>query len=91
MNKIIDQCQYEVVEKDIYMNSSKEVIRTRKRLDLEKFRTAYMSTNVNEGIKHEILRNKMKREERMIKEELDSKEIKKVVVKKSDGLTQEEI
>ena len=64
MNKIMDQCKYDVVEKDIYLNSSKEVVRTRKKINLEKFRAAYLSTNVNEGIKHDITWTKIKKEEK---------------------------
>lgn len=90
MNKIIQKCKYEVLEKDIYQNSSKEVIRKKHKIDLVKFRKDYMSTNVNEGIKHEIAWTKMKKEERKIKEEIEKKQIKKVP-KKAGGLTQEEI
>lgn len=94
MRKIIEQCQYEVVEKEIYLHSSKEVVKKRNKLDLEKFKTAYLSTNVNEGIKHEIAWTRMKKEERKLKEEIEKKQVKKTTKKKTDekvGLTQEEI
>ena len=36
MRKIIEQCQYEVVEKEVYLHSSKEIVKKRNKLDLEK-------------------------------------------------------
>lgn len=93
MRKIIEQCQYEVVEKEVYLHSSKEIVKKRNKLDLEKFKTAYMSTNVNEGIKHEIAWTRMKKEERKLKEEIEQKQVKKSTKKKNGavGLTQEDL
>ena len=66
MNKMLEKCKYDVIEKDIYFDSSKEVLRTRQKIDLKQFRAAYLSTNVNEDIKHNITWNKIKKEEKQI-------------------------
>ena len=93
MRKIIEQCQYEVVEKEIYLHTSKEVVKKKNKIDLDKFKTAYLSTNVNEGIRHDLEWTRMKKEERKLKEEIEKKQFKKATKKKngSQGLTQEEI
>ena len=91
MNKIIEQCKYEVTEKDIYLNSSKEIVRIREKIDLSKFRAAYLSTNVNEDIKHQIEWTKVKKEEKKIREEIDKKQIKKTGKKGAGSMTQEEL
>jgi len=66
MNRIIEQCKYEATEKDVNARDGSEVLKKTEKIDLKKFRTAYVSINVNEDIKHQIQQTRMRKQEREI-------------------------
>ena len=71
MNQIVKMCKYDTVETEKSPLDGADVVKRIEKIDLSKFRTAFVSINVNEEIKAEIKENRAKKEQKA-QEAMDS-------------------
>ena len=67
---MIDQCKYEVTIQETNMDTGQEILKTREKIDLSKFRSTFVNKIVNEDVKYDIIQARMRKEARQIKDML---------------------